>query len=88
MINYKVVAVLWDDHVYVDRSKIPQNPDDEIVTVLSIGILYKETDKSITLVNSIERMDDRDDACYTIILRSTIQGIQNYGEIELAALRE
>lgn len=88
MKNYKIVAVLWDDHVYVDRDKIPKNPDDEIMTTLSIGILYKQTKKSLTLINSIERYDNRDDASYTIILRSTIQGIQDYGEIELANLRE
>jgi hypothetical protein len=58
------------------------------MTTLSVGILYQETPKAITLVNSVERYDDRDDASYTIILRSTIQAIQEYGEIELYTLRE
>lgn len=88
MNKYKIVAILWEDHIYVDRDKIPRNPDDEIMTTLSIGILYKETQKSVTLINSIERYDERDDASYTIILRSTIQGVQEYGEIELSTLRE
>ena len=88
MSEYSIVAVLWNDHVYVDRDKIPKNPDNEIMTTLSVGILYKETQKSITLVNSIERYDDRDDACYTIILRSTIEAMQEYGKIELENLRE
>jgi hypothetical protein len=88
MNKYKIVAVLWDDHIYVDRDKVPRNPDDEIMTTLSIGIIYKETQKSITLINSIERYDERDDASYTIILRSAIQAIQEYGEIELSDLRE
>lgn len=86
--KYKIVAVLWDDHIYVDRDKIPLNPDDELMTTLSIGIIYKQTEKSIILLNCVERYNDRDDASYTIILRSTIQAIQEYGEIELAALRE
>lgn len=85
---YKIVAVLWEDHIYVDRDKIPRNPDEEIMTTLSVGILYQETPKAITLVNSIERYDERDDASYTIILRSTIQGIKDYGDIELEDLRE
>jgi hypothetical protein len=88
MNNYKIVAVLWEDHIYVDRDKIPRTPDEEIMTTLSVGILYQETPKAITLVNSVERYDDRDDASYTIILRSTIQAIQEYGEIELYSLRE
>lgn len=88
MSKYKIVAVLWDDHIYVDRDRVPHSPDDEIMTTLSIGILYQQTNKSLTLVNSIERYDDRDDASYTIILCSTIQAIKEYGEIEIENLRE
>jgi hypothetical protein len=86
--NRQIVAVLWDDHVYVDRDKIPRNPDEELIPVLSVGVLYKETEKALILVNSIEKYDDRDDASYTIIIKSTIQGIKEYGEIEIDNLRE
>lgn len=88
MNNYKIVAVFWDDHVYVDRNKIPRNLDDEIMTTLSIGILYKETDNTICLVNCIESYEERDDASYTLILKSTVKAMKVYGEIELANLRE
>jgi hypothetical protein len=86
--NKRLVAVLWDDHMYVDREAIPKNPDDILVTVLSVGIIYKETDKTLVLVNCIERYEERDDASYTIILKSTIQGIKEYGGIEIEELRE
>ena len=86
--NRKVVAIFWDDHLYVDRDKIPRNPDEELIPVLSVGIIYKETEKVLVLVNSIETYDDRDDASYTVIVKSTIRGTKEYGEIEIENLRE
>lgn len=86
--NRKIVAVIWDDHMYVDRDRIPADPDEVLISVLSVGIVYKETDKTLVLVNSIEPYEDRDDASYTIILKATIQSIKEYGEIEIANLRE
>lgn len=86
--NRKVVAVIWDDHVYVDRDKIPKNPDEVLTNNLSIGILYKETDKVIVLVNCVEAYEERDDASYTVIVKATIQHIKEYGEIKLKKLRE
>lgn len=86
--NRKIVAVLWEDHVYVDRDKIPRNPDDVIATALSVGILYKETEKAVVIVNSIETYHEHDDASYTIILKSTIQSMKVYGNIEVEDLRE
>lgn len=88
MSEYKIVAVLWDDHIYVDRDKLPRNPDDILTTTLSIGIIYKETDKTLVLINSIEAYEDRDDVSYTGIIKSTIQSIKEYGVIELENLRE
>ena len=86
--NRSIVAVFWDDHVYVDRDKIPRDPDEILVTTLSVGILYKETDKVIVLVNCIEAYEDKDDTSYTIILKSTIRAMNTYGEIEIENLRE
>lgn len=86
--NKKVAVVIWDDHVYVDRDVMPKNPDDILTTNLSVGIIYKETDKTLILVNCIEKYDDRDDTSFTAILKSTIQGIKEYGDIELDSLRE
>ena len=86
--NRKIVAVLWDDHIYVDRDRIPRNPDDLITMTLSVGIIYKETSKSMVLVNCIEKYEDRDDASFTVILKSTIQSIKEFGELEIDNLRE
>lgn len=86
--NRKVVAVFWDDHMYVDRDRIPRDPDEQLMTTLSFGVIYKETEKTLVLVNSIESYSDRDDASYTIIVKSTIQAIKEYGEIEIDNLRE
>ncbi len=84
----KIVAVLWDDHVYVDRDSIPSNPDEILTTNLSVGIIYKETEKVMVLVNCIEKYDDRDDASYTVIVKSTVPAIKEYGAIEIDSLRE
>jgi len=86
--NKKIVAVIWDDHVYVDRDKIPKHPDDVLTTNLSVGILYDQTDKVLVLVNSIEAYEERDDVSYTVIVKATIQGIKEYGDIEINELRE
>lgn len=86
--NKKIAAIIWDDHVYVDRDKIPKNPEEILTTNLSIGIVYQETDKVIVLVNGIEAYEERDDVSYTVILKSTIQGIKEYGDIDLETLRE
>lgn len=86
--NRKVVSVIWDDHVYIDRDKVPRNPDEILTTNLSFGIIYQETEKSLVLVNCIEAYSERDDVSYTVILKSTIQAIKEYGEINLENLRE
>lgn len=83
-----IVAILWEDHVYIDRGIMAEDPDEILTTNLSVGIIYKETKKVIILVNGIERYEDRDDVSYTVILKSTIQGIKEYGEIKIEKLRE
>jgi len=84
MNQYNIVAIFWEDHVAVSRSELVDDPDELFIApVLSIGILYKETDKSVLLIHDIERYSDRNDSTYIAILKSTILSTKVYGQIEL-----
>lgn len=84
MKEYKVVAVLWDDHISFDRTTLIRNPDDVLKPTLTIGFIYKQTKKTITVVSDLESYSDRNDASYIVILKSAIRSIKEYGTIELA----
>ena len=83
MKDYKVVAVLWDDHIAFDRVPLPRDPDDAMTPTLTIGFIHKQTKKTLTLVSDLERYEDRDEASYVVILRSCIRSIKEYGAIQL-----
>lgn len=85
--NFPLLAVFWEDHINRMCSPIPDNPDDEIIPTLTVGILVRETEKLLVLVSTFERYEDRDDADYMIILKSTIVGRKEYGKIELDHIR-
>jgi hypothetical protein len=85
MTKYKVVAVLWEDHVRVDRQELRKNLD--VVSTMTFGVLIEKNKKYVIVASDIERYEDRDDSTYTIILRPTIQAIKEYGEIEIENLR-
>ena len=87
MAEYPVVAILWEDHLEIRRESVPKNADDALIPTLSIGILYRETAKTITLVSDIERYVDRDDTTYLIILKNTVVSVQEYGRIKVKKLR-
>jgi len=87
MKEYKVVSVLWDDHTEISRSGLLKNPEDAIRPTLSIGFIYKQTKRTITLVHDLERFEDRDDASYMVILRATICGIKEHGTIKLESIK-
>jgi hypothetical protein len=87
MAEYPIVAVLWEDHLHVTRESIPKDADKELIPTLSIGILYNETEKTITLVSDIERYHDRDDTTFLIILKSTVVSLKEYGMIKVRRLR-
>lgn len=87
MRKHKIVAILWEDHTRFDRTSM-RDPNDALTPTLSVGILYKKTKKFYVLVTDIERYGDRDDCTYTVIGRHAIISQQDYGEIELTALRE
>ena len=87
MREFPVVAVLWEDHISYHREEIFKNPEDGLIKpVLSVGILYKKTKKTLLLVSDIERYMDHDEASFIIILRSTVVSIKKYGTIELSKL--
>lgn len=84
MNKYPIVVVLWEDHIEVQRSELPKNVDDLFSRpTLSVGILFKETEKSLLIISDIERYPDRNDASYTAILKSAVIGIKKYGFIKL-----
>lgn len=85
--KYKVVAVIWNDHLRVDRQEIPNNPDKLIVSTITLGILVKKTKSCVVISSDIERYEERDDSTYTIILKPMIQAIKEFGEIEIENLR-
>lgn len=87
MTKYDIVAVLWEDHIAV-QGELPKDPDILTETpTLTVGFLYKETDKSLTVVHSVEPYSGRDEANYTVILKGTVVGIKRYGKIKLRKLR-
>lgn len=83
MKEYKVVAVLWDDHIAFDRAPLTRNPDEVLKPTLTIGFIYKQTKKTLTVVSDVESYTDRKDASYVVILRQAIRSIKEYGTIKL-----
>lgn len=85
--TYKVVAVIWEDHRRIDREPLVSDPESLIFPTISFGVLIKKTKKLLVLVSDIERYEEADDATYTVIFRSTVTGIKEYGEIDIDNLR-
>lgn len=85
--KYKVVAVIWNDHIAVRRDTIPDNPESLIFPTITFGVIVKKTKRTILVVHDIERYLDKDDASYTLIFRANIEGIKEFGEIEIDNLR-
>lgn len=83
--TYKVVAVIWNDHMRVDRQELKRTPN--MVSTLTFGVIIEKNKKHLIIASDIERYDDRDDSTYIIILRSCIEGIKVFGEIEIDNLR-
>jgi hypothetical protein len=83
MKEYSIVAVLWEDHTAASRTTLPKNPEKFITSVLSVGVVLEETEKVLVLVSEIERYDERDDASYIVILKSTILNRKTFGTLKL-----
>lgn len=88
--EYSIVGVLWEDHTRFTDTELPPTEDisEYIRPSLTFGLLYKETDKYIILVQHIERFDDHDGTDYFIILKGTILSIKEYGKINIYKLRK
>jgi len=88
MKGYAVVAVLWEDHISRIGAEIPKNPDEVFnMPTLTVGILLRETKKSLLIAHDIERLDDIDSSIYTVILKNAVIAIKEYGNIEIEGLR-
>jgi hypothetical protein len=87
MAEYKVSAILWQDHYHFNRQSMVKNPEKAISPTLSVGIVYKETKNTITLVSEIERYEEHDDTSFLIILKNSIISSRDYGVIELKKIR-
>jgi hypothetical protein len=85
--SYPIVAVFWEDHAHYERSPILK-PSQVIPTpTLSVGILYDEDDRVMIIVSDIERYDDRDEATFMAILKSTVVATKTFGKVKLRSLR-
>lgn len=86
--QYKVVAVFWQDHMHVSRQQIPLDIEEVVMEpTLTVGLLVKKTKNTIVIVSDIERYKDRDEASYMVIFRPSIIAIKEYGDIEIQNLR-
>lgn len=88
MRKHKIVVVLWEDHTRFTSGPMVSDPDSAIMPTLSVGIIYKETKKSLVLISDIEKYENRDDVTFTIIRKPAIISKQEYGEIQIEKLRE
>lgn len=88
MNGYTVVAVLWEDHISRIGAELPQNPDEVFeMPTLTVGILLRETEKSLLIAHDIERLNDIDTSTYTVILKNAVLAVKEYGNIEIEGLR-
>lgn len=86
--GYKVVAVLWEDHISRIGAEVPLNPDEVFdVPTLTVGILLRETDKSFLIAHDIERLEETDNSTYTVILKNAVIGKQEFGSIDIENIR-
>ena len=85
--KYKVVAVIWKDHLRANRQELKSNIEGDLVSTLTFGILVKKTKNVLVVASEVERYSERDDLTYMVIIRKTVEGIMEYGEIEIDNLR-
>jgi hypothetical protein len=87
MNQYDIVSVLWEDHTTFHNTDLPTELDDLIRPSLTIGVLYKETERHLVIASHIERYEYSDSADYTVILKGSVLGMKKYGEITIENLR-
>lgn len=88
MSEYKVVAILWEDHITKMGAEIPKNPDEVFdIPTLTVGILMRETDKSLLIAHDLERLEEFDNSTYTVILKNAIINRREFGKLDLEEIR-
>lgn len=88
MVEYPIVAIIWEDHVTRISSEIPKNSDELIDSpTITVGILLSETDKTYLVAHDVERYDSYDNGTYTVILKNTVVGFKNFGDLQLNEIR-
>lgn len=87
MKEYKIISVIWEDHSKFSGQPVPTDLKNLIKPSITIGLLYKKTKRYIVVASHIERFDYGDEADYTIILRNSVLGIQEYGVLPIQNLR-
>lgn len=89
MKEYKIVSVIWEDHTSFSRSELPPNDNLEkfIRPSLTVGLLYKNTERFIIVIYNLERYDSTDEADFMLIFSDSIISIQEHGTIKLKKLR-
>lgn len=88
MKEYDIVAVLWEDHIQFSRTSFIDDPDKAIIPSLSVGVLYKDSKKTLTIVSNIERYQEHDDVDYMVILKNTVVSVKKFGSIKLRKIRK
>jgi hypothetical protein len=82
MKGYPIIGVLWQDHITRVAQELPENPDDVVeVPTLTVGILLRETDRTILIAHDLELGTDV--ATYTVLYKNAVMQTTLYGEIEL-----
>lgn len=85
--EYEIITVLWEDHRSFYGAPLPKDVDSLIEDpILSIGFLYKETDKVLVVASEVVP-NEVDEAHFTVIKKDAIVGLKKYGTISLRKFR-
>lgn len=88
MSEYKIVAVLWRDHTFYEGAPLNHKKAlNHILPTLSVGLLWKETEESVTLVSDVERHHHGDTGNFIVIFKGSIEAVREYGTIKIRALK-
>ena len=82
MKKYKLIGVLWNDHVTRVAQEIPDDPDSVVeLPTLTVGILLRETKSRILIAHDVELGTNT--GTYTMIYKNAVLTRKIYGKIEL-----
>lgn len=85
--KYEIVAVLWQDHTSFSRFPLNEHPEDLIIPSLTVGILFSETEKTVSVLGHIEKYTNGDSlGDMMVIYKDSIINKKVYGKIKLKGL--